>query len=119
MTSDFLCYRCGNSLANLTLPLSRYDECPSCTVPLRVCRMCKFFDAGVPRKCTQDDAEEVIEKERLNFCDWFEPGVARYDGKAASEEARARAGLATLFGDNEATAAETDPGAQDAEDLFK
>jgi hypothetical protein len=74
MPKQLLCYRCGASLAKLTLPISRQDECPSCANYLHVCRMCEFFDPNVPKQCKEDDAEEVFEKERLNFCDWFKPG---------------------------------------------
>ena len=119
MNSSLLCYRCGSSLSQLSLPLSRYDECPSCTVHLRVCRMCSFYDAGVPKKCSEDDAEEVTEKERLNFCDFFTPGDNVFDGKAASKEAAARTSLASLFGNGDESAAEPSAENQAAEDLFK
>lgn len=81
--------------------------------------MCEFYDANVPKQCIEDDAEEVIEKERLNFCDWFKPGAGRFDGRSAAEESQARNDLSALFGDNNADTAEQDPLLQDAEDLFK
>jgi hypothetical protein len=113
------CYRCGASLAALSLPFSRYDECPSCANHLRVCRMCEFYDENVPRKCIEDDAEEVLEKERLNFCDWFVPGENRFDGKAVAEESKARNSLAALFGGAAEPETEKNSQLQDAEDLFK
>ena len=58
MSDKLVCYRCGASLAALSLPFSRYDECPSCTRPLRVCRMCNYFAPEVPKQCREDDAEE-------------------------------------------------------------
>lgn len=81
--------------------------------------MCEFYDAQVPKQCTEDDAEEVTEKERLNFCDWFKPGYGRFDARAAAEESRATDALAALFGEEKVDAAEEDPLVQDAEDLFK
>jgi len=119
MSNELLCYRCGVSLSALTLPLSRYDECPSCAVHLRVCRMCENFAADVPRKCTEDDAEEVTEKERLNFCEWFTPGTDVYSGKEAKDEARAKNNLSELFGDAARSDPENDADSQAAEDLFK
>ena len=119
MSDKLLCYRCGESLEALSLPFSRYDECPNCSMHLKVCRMCEFYDPGVPKQCTEDDAEEVTEKERLNFCDWFRPGYGRFDGRAAQEETRAKNALSALFGDENSASDKQDPLLRDAEDLFK
>ena len=99
MTHAVRCYRCGASLAALSLPLSRQDECPECENYLHVCRMCVHFDKNVPRQCREDGAEEVIEKERLNFCDWFKPSESAFDADRRNEEDEARAALEDLFGD--------------------
>ena len=117
------CYRCGASLSELSLPLSRQDECPACSVYLHVCRMCVFFDPTVPKQCREDDAEEVKlqDKERANFCEWFKPSDNAFDGSFGAGEARSKRDLATLFGDGEAggSHADDDDVASDAEDLFK
>lgn len=99
MAHDIRCYRCGESLAALSLPLSRQDECPGCGNYLHVCKMCVFFDPRVPRQCREDGAEEVKEKDRLNFCDWFKPSESAFDPDRKSEEDRARSALEDLFGD--------------------
>ncbi len=93
MSHNIACYRCGASLASLSLPFSRQDECPECQNYLHVCRMCRYFDARVPRQCREDGAEEVREKERLNFCDWFKPSATAFDvaGRNAADEARSAA----------------------------
>ncbi len=119
MSNQLLCYRCGASLASLSLPLSRQDECPSCANYLHVCRMCAYYDPAVPRQCTEDDAEEVIEKERLNFCDWFKPGTKVFDADRAAGEARAKSELAALFGEEKTHEADGDALLKEAEDLFK
>ncbi len=99
MAHNIRCYRCGASLAALSLPLSRQDECPECENYLHVCRMCVFYDKNVPKQCREDDAEEVIEKERLNFCEWFKPSDSAFDADRKNEEDEARAALEDLFGD--------------------
>ena len=119
MSDELSCYRCGASLAELTPPLSRQDECPSCAVYLHVCRMCEFFAAHVPKQCTEDDAEEVSDKEKPNFCDWFKPVKVVFDAKRANEANKAQAGLAALFGEGEGPAAEDNGQLSDAEDLFR
>ncbi|MEM7431839.1 MAG: hypothetical protein AAF351_07855 [Pseudomonadota bacterium] len=89
MGHNLLCYRCGESLAALSLPISRQDECPSCSNYLHVCRMCVNFDRAVPRQCREDGAEDVKEKERVNFCDWYKPSDAAFDQveKAGADQA--------------------------------
>ena len=99
MAHNVCCYRCGASLADLSLPLSRQDECPGCGNYLHVCKMCIYFDPNVPRQCREDGAEEVKEKDRLNFCDWFKPSESAFDEKRKNEEDEARSALEALFGD--------------------
>jgi hypothetical protein len=81
--------------------------------------MCRFFDPHVPRKCTEDDAEEVIEKERVNFCEWFKPAALKFDPKQAAEESRARNKLNSLFGDGDGVEPGDNAALRDADDLFK
>ena len=83
--------------------------------------MCTFYDPHVPRKCREDDAEEVKEKERANFCDYFKPGADVFDGKLATEENKARDELAALFGDDsvEDKGDKPDNDLTDADKLFK
>jgi hypothetical protein len=100
MSHNLACFRCGASLSSLSLPLSRRDQCPDCTADLHVCKMCIYFDASVPRKCREDGAEDVTEKERPNFCDWFKPSDRAFDPNRKSTEDAAKNALAALFGDD-------------------
>ena len=98
MSHNIACFRCGSSLAALSLPLSRRDQCPQCNADLHVCRMCLNFDSAVPRQCREDGAEDVKEKERPNFCEWFKPSPNAFDPGRKSEADAAKAALAALFG---------------------
>ena len=100
MAHSIACYRCGESLAALSLPLSRQDQCPACSADLHVCRMCVHFDRNVPRQCREDGAEDVTEKERSNFCDWFKPSDTAFDPSRKAEADAAQDALAALFGDD-------------------
>lgn len=100
MSHKIACYRCGASLSALSLPLSRRDQCPSCSADLHVCLMCVHFDRAAPRQCREDGAEDVKEKERANFCDWFKPSEAAFDPNRKSEADAAKEALAGLFGDD-------------------
>lgn len=120
MAEELVCYRCGGSLAALPLPLGRLEECPACTIQLHVCRMCIFFDPNVAKQCREDDAEEVKEKERANFCDYFKPSPAAFDPKFGAAEAKAAGELAALFDEGETKLqADDDDSLSDAEKLFR
>ena len=100
MPHAIACYRCGSPLSELSLPLSRHDQCPSCSADLHVCKMCVYFDRHVPRQCREDGAEDVTEKERPNFCDWFKPSDKAFDPARKDEAQAAEQALAALFGDD-------------------
>ncbi len=119
MSTEIVCYRCGASLAALTLPLSRRDMCPSCSAHVHVCRLCINYDPQVIGQCLEDDAEEVLEKERVNFCDWFKPRAGAFDPAQHARQARAESELASLFGDSDTDGPEPGAALSRAEDLFK
>jgi hypothetical protein len=119
MAHNVSCYRCGASLAEFSLPLSRQDECPGCGNYVHVCMMCTNFDKSVPKQCREDDAEEVIEKARLNFCDWFVASETAFDPTSKASEDRAKEALGALFGGETEQSADVDRSLSDAERLFK
>lgn len=128
MADALACYRCGASLAALSLPLARLDECPKCRAELHVCRMCTHFTPRLRRGCDEDDAPEVRDREGANFCDWFNPNPGAFDPADAATEIAARAALARLFGEDDANAdaspgdaeaAASEQARRDAEALFK
>ena len=88
------------AVSALSLPLSRRDQCPDCNADLWVCRMCVNFDENVARKCREDGAEDVTDKERPNFCDWFKPSESAFDPDRKSAADEAQGALAALFGDD-------------------
>ena len=120
MSDNPVCWRCGAGLDALSLPLSRLDECPDCGVQQHVCRMCSYFDPTVSRSCREDDAEEVREKYRANFCDYFRIRADAFDPSFTTADESANAELDQLFGasEGEATPA-SDSGNAAADDLFK
>lgn len=119
MSETICCYRCGASLEKLSLPLSRRDECPSCTVHVHVCRMCIYFDPNAVTQCLEDDAEEILDKVKVNFCEWFKPSATAFDPAEAGKEAQAKSELNSLFSDEPAAKPDRDAATQNAEDLFK
>ncbi len=98
MAHDLVCWKCGAGLASLTLPLSRRDECPRCRAELHVCRMCADYDEHVAKKCREPIAEEVSDKTRANFCDYFAPRGGAFVARDTAAADQARDQLAKLFG---------------------
>ena len=98
MTHGLVCWKCGASLEHLSLPLSRRDECAQCRAELHVCRLCVDYDPSVAKKCREPIAEEVSDKTRANFCDYFAPRAAVYVAPDQSAAERAQLELERLFG---------------------
>jgi ribosome-binding protein aMBF1 (putative translation factor) len=97
MAHDLVCWKCGASLAVVRLPLRRLEQCPSCQAELHVCRMCVDYDTSVAKHCREPTAEEVREKDRANFCDFFKPRPGAYTAPNTAEVAQVRAELEKLF----------------------
>jgi hypothetical protein len=78
--------------------MGRRDSCPKCSQDSRVCLNCKFHDRSAYRECREEQAEWVKEKDRGNFCGWFEAIV---QGKKEDPAASAKARLEAAFGVSE------------------
>jgi hypothetical protein len=91
-----VCWKCGASLEHLSLPLRRLEECRACGAELHACRLCEFFDPAVAKSCREPVAEEVKDKTRANFCDYFRPRARAWAGAGAQSDSRAQ--LEALFG---------------------
>jgi len=64
------CWNCGKVTGIMGRP-ARTDDCPYCRAELRCCRGCKFYDANLSGQCSEERAEPLPEKEKVNFCDFF------------------------------------------------
>ncbi len=67
------CFQCSAELAFAQTP-GRREECPKCGADVHVCRNCKNYDKNVYNECREPQAEVVKERDRANFCDFFELG---------------------------------------------
>ena len=79
-----VCYRCGNNLDDLPVPIGRRESCSKCGFDVRVCRNCKHYDLNSYNECRENMAERVVDKEKSNTCDYFVLGSA---GSAKNTEA--------------------------------
>jgi hypothetical protein len=96
------CHRCGRELS-LIAKIQRADGCPYCHSDLKCCLNCRLHDPGANNQCLEPQAEWVTDKDKANFCEFFEfretspltqPGM----GGAQSEVTQARVAFGALFG---------------------
>jgi len=110
------CWKCGGNLKAVPLPLGRRAECPACRAELHCCRMCRHYAPGKAKQCMEPMAEEVKDKTRANFCDWFQPAPAAAARAAGNPD---RGALDALFGDAaDGTAQGTENARKALDDLF-
>ncbi|HEB97860.1 MAG TPA: hypothetical protein ENI96_15685 [Sedimenticola thiotaurini] len=90
-TDDILgrCWHCGAGLG--PHDYGRETGCPGCGRPTRVCRNCRWYDTSRANACQEYRAEPVTEKERANFCEFFEPTTPATAGGPTPEEELRRA----------------------------
>ena len=99
-----VCWKCGTSLEHLSLPLQRLDECKVCHAELHVCKLCEWYNITVAKHCREPIAEEVKDKERANYCDYFKPVGDAYSNAGVTAAAKAKSQLDALFGGEKASA---------------
>ncbi len=94
---ELACWKCQANLKAVPLPYGRRAECPACRAELHVCRMCRHYAPGKAKQCMEPMADEVKDKTRANFCEWFQPAPA--SASPAKPDAK-RAQLDSLFDDS-------------------
>ncbi len=90
------CHKCG-WIWTLTGQPGRSESCPECRSDLRVCLNCESYDARSAHQCRDRRAEPVMDKDRGNFCEYFEMGERSTGARAPREDPAAR--LRKLLGD--------------------
>ena len=90
------CYHCDAVLA--PTELGRQDTCSKCGRDTRVCRNCRHYDTSASNYCREEQAPRQVEKEKGNFCEWFQPreGSVSGAGKAPTKD-DLKAAAANLF----------------------
>lgn len=63
-----MCYYCGKPIDEV---ITRSSLCSSCRKEVRVCLNCKSYKKDAHWDCIEDIPEQVTDKDRANFCDFF------------------------------------------------
>ena len=72
MGNNWQCWQCGTAVTDQPLPLSTYAACSDCRAQFHCCRQCKNFNPRLRADCDEPRAESHTEREKANFCDWFQ-----------------------------------------------
>ena len=70
MAVEIYCFSCQKT--SQWESVSRRDECPHCQSDVHVCLNCQLFDRAFHHECRESQAEYVKDKDRSNFCEYFQ-----------------------------------------------
>ncbi len=89
------CVFCDAELA-ADFRVMRNTRCPRCEAYLHACVQCRFHEPTLHNQCLEPEAEFVQDRQKANFCEFFElvggPAAGRRD--AGRSESRSRTGQA-------------------------
>lgn len=71
-----ICWNCGKP-TGVEGTVMRSDACEACLADLRSCRGCRHFDPMRRFHCRESIDHGVVNKEKSNFCDYFQMRLAR------------------------------------------
>ena len=89
------CWNCGRGLTRLDL--GRESRCPGCDQATHCCRNCRHYTPGRPNDCMEPLSERVVDKDRPNFCDLFEPNLRSAVGTPTADAEALRQAAEALF----------------------
>lgn len=76
------------------MPLGFREDCDKCGEDLHTCTHCSFYDVRSYNSCKEPAADVVKEKDRANYCEYFQP----YTGSGeASQKDRLLSAAELLF----------------------
>lgn len=84
------CFECHKELSFVS-QISRREECIHCKADVHVCKNCQFYDPKAYNECREPQAEVIREKDRSNFCDFFQPGAGHANKSNSSKDLLAAA----------------------------
>lgn len=94
------CFFCGRPVADAER-IYRSSTCGSCGKDLKICRNCRFYSPGAHWDCLESIQDPVQDKERANFCEFFQFREGQFKDRPGGPEAKKKAqdALNKLFGE--------------------
>jgi hypothetical protein len=94
------CWKCGAEVEiAASARVLRTDSCPNCDQDLHVCLNCRHYNPSAHNQCVEPQAEWVRDKEKANYCDYFEPAKISSSTQRGKSSHDARSAFDKLFGD--------------------
>lgn len=85
--NQVLCHACQHVLdLQVNSKILKSEECPKCYASVHCCKMCHFYDPKVYNECKEANAERIVEKEKANYCDYFQLKGAQGSGGNNKDE---------------------------------
>jgi len=66
------CWQCGQLLKEADY--ARESRCSQCQAATHVCRNCHYYATNAPAQCREPVADAVSDKQKANFCGYFQAG---------------------------------------------
>ena len=79
---------------DISFKVSFRDECLFCRRDLHNCKNCAFYDVKSYNECKEPAADRVVDKEKNNYCEFYQPGSG---GEQQSTADKAKAAAEALF----------------------
>jgi len=93
------CYKCGKNFEEGYQP-ARQDVCESCGAAVHCCLNCRFYDESAHNKCSEPQSEWVTDKEKGNFCHYFQLRAKAISDEYRKESKKARKDWDSLWKDD-------------------
>lgn len=83
--STTYCWNCNSEIPENQF--HRQDTCSKCRRDTHACKNCIHYDISFNNSCKEAQAERVVDKEKSNFCDYFQPSQKGASQVSASKDA--------------------------------
>ena len=100
MAENYSCWKCGADISDVAFPIGRMSKCKKCGADLHVCKLCKYFDKSRSNQCQEPIADAVNDKQRANFCGYFEINENAFQKQDDLVATSAQQKLSELFGES-------------------
>ncbi len=91
-----ICHKCKNEI-EIDRNFGRKDSCQLCKADLRCCLNCRHYDQRAYNQCHEPQSDRVLDKDRSNFCDYFNFMDSALDEKTKYANDSVRKKLDDLF----------------------
>ncbi|NGX56228.1 MAG: hypothetical protein K1060chlam5_00465 [Candidatus Anoxychlamydiales bacterium] len=80
------CFKCKKQIDLQNKKIGFKDYCDYCDFDLHICKNCKNYSIGKPNDCYIPNIDIVLDKEKNNFCEYFEPNNQIKEKKSSKKD---------------------------------